>query len=153
MTRMFLRLRSLYETWLKPRSTLYEKRHASGTARRTTSTSRIVMYGLRACRRRCSWLSDPVWTWFRLTTENVFTPKMAPAKSSWTYRFMPSTIVITAMRKVMPMITPISVNTDFSLCAQICYNAIQIPSRILKTVPRPAESSDGLLAGGPRSVV
>ena len=82
ITRMFLRLRSLYETWLNPRSTLYEKRHASGTARRTTSTSRIVRYGLRACRRRCSWLSDPVWTWLRLTTEKVLIPKMAPAKSS-----------------------------------------------------------------------
>lgn len=65
----------------------------------------------------------------------VFTPKMEPARSSSTYRFIPSTMVITAIRKVMPMITPSREKKDLSLWAQICERASRTPSRKLTRAP------------------
>ena len=102
----------------------------------------------------CSWLSGPVWTWLAVLTVNVLTPKMAPGEVVLDVPVHALDNVITAMRKVMPMITPTSVNTDFSLWAQICCRAMRMPSRILTTVsPVPASSQTVSCARGARSVV
>jgi hypothetical protein len=59
----------------------------------------------------------------------VFSPKMVLAKSSSMYRFMPSTMLITAMRNMTPMITPITLKKLLSFWARICASASRMASR------------------------